>query len=59
MVNAAKVIALSARDLLTDTNLLKQARANFDAQRAGQEYRSLLPADAKPALDYQSYRPQE
>lgn len=59
MINAAKVIALSARDLFTDANLLKQARANFDAQHAGQEYRSLLPADAKPALDYQSYRSQQ
>lgn len=52
MVNAAKVIALSARDLLTDANLLKQARENFEAQRAGQQYRSLLPADAKPALGF-------
>jgi hypothetical protein len=54
MVNAAKVMALSARDLLTDANVLKQARENFEAQRAGQQYRSLLPADAKPSLDYRS-----
>ena len=54
MVNAAKVIALAARDLFTDAELLKQVRADFNKQRAGQEYKSLLPPDSKPALDYRN-----
>jgi len=54
MLNAAKVIALAARDLFTDADLLQRVRADFDKQRAGQEYRSLLPPDAKPSLDHRN-----
>lgn len=54
MVNAAKVIALAALDVFGDSELLRRVRADFDKQRAGHEYKSLLPPDAKPDLDYRN-----
>jgi aminobenzoyl-glutamate utilization protein B len=55
MVNAAKVIALSAADLYTHPELVQEARADFEKQRAGKEYRSRIPAGQKPPLDYRNY----
>jgi len=52
MVVAAKTLALSAMDLFTDPEQVKAARASFDQRRAGHEYRSRIPADQKPPLDY-------
>ncbi len=52
MVLAAKALALSALDLLTDPEQLAAAREDFKARKAGSEYRSRLPADARPPLDY-------
>jgi aminobenzoyl-glutamate utilization protein B len=52
MVVAAKTLALSALDLFTDPSLVKAARDNFDKRRAGYEYRSRVPADQKPPLNY-------
>ncbi len=52
MVVAAKTLALSALDLLTDPSLVQAARDNFDKRRAGYEYRSRVPADQKPPLNY-------
>lgn len=52
MMVAAKTLALSAMDLFTDPSLVKAARASFDQRRAGFEYRSRVPADQKPPLNY-------
>lgn len=52
MVVAAKTLALSAVDLFTDPAQLRAARANFEQRRAGYEYRSRIPADHKPPLNY-------
>ncbi|MBK5256217.1 MAG: amidohydrolase [Vicinamibacteria bacterium] len=52
MVVAAKTLALSAMDLFTDPSLVKAARDSFDKRRAGYEYKSRVPADQKPPLNY-------
>jgi aminobenzoyl-glutamate utilization protein B len=52
MVVAAKTLALSAVDLFTDPAQLKAARASFEQRRSGYEYRSRIPADHKPPLNY-------
>ncbi len=52
MILAAKILALTAVDLYNDPKLVQAARASFDERRAGHEYRSRLPADQKPPLDY-------
>jgi aminobenzoyl-glutamate utilization protein B len=52
MVNAAKAIALTAVDLYTQPEQVKLAKADFEKQREGKEYRSRIPAGKKPPLDY-------
>ena len=52
MMVAAKTLALSAMDLFTDPAQVKAARESFDRRRAGFEYRSRVPADQKPPLNY-------
>ena len=52
MVVAAKTLALSAMDLFTDPEQVKAARASFEQRRAGYEYKSRIPADHKPPLNY-------
>ncbi len=52
MMVAAKTLALSAMDLFTDPSLVTAARENFEKRRAGFEYRSRVPADQKPPLNY-------
>jgi aminobenzoyl-glutamate utilization protein B len=52
MVVAAKTLALTALDLLTDPKQIEAARASFNKRRAGIEYRSRIPADQKPPLKY-------
>ena len=52
MVVAAKTLTLTALDLFTDPKELAAAKKNFADRKAGQEYRSRLPADQKPPLDY-------
>lgn len=52
MVVAAKALALTAVDLFTDPEQLKAARASFEQRRAGYEYRSRIPAEHKPPLNY-------
>jgi aminobenzoyl-glutamate utilization protein B len=52
MMVAAKTLALSAADLFTDQKTLSAAKQNFVARKAGKEYRSRLPAEQKPPLDY-------
>ena len=52
MVVAAKTLALSAMELFTDPTQVRAARDSFEKRRAGQEYKSRLPADMKPPLNY-------
>jgi aminobenzoyl-glutamate utilization protein B len=58
----AKVLAASIIDLLTSPDLLKKARAEFDAESKKTPYFSLLPADTKPdtemnRAEMEKYRP--
>lgn len=52
MVVAAKTLALSAVELLTNPDEVRAARAQWDKDRKGREYRSRIPADQKPPLNY-------
>jgi len=52
MMAAAKVLALTTIDLVTDPKQIEAAKASFEKRRAGFTYRSRLPADAKPPLTY-------
>ena len=52
MLVAAKTLALTAYYLLTDPSLIMAARLSFDNRRGGHEYRSRVPADQKPPLNY-------
>lgn len=50
-VTGAKVLAASIIDLMSSPDLLKKARAEFDAESKKTPYFSLLPADVQPPLD--------
>ncbi|HEX7899481.1 MAG TPA: amidohydrolase [Planctomycetota bacterium] len=52
MVIAAKALALSGLELLTNPAELAAAKESFEKRRAGRTYRSRLPADQKPPLTY-------
>jgi aminobenzoyl-glutamate utilization protein B len=52
MVQAAKAVAITAADLFADPQLVRDAHLEFDRQMQGKTYRSLIPADQKPKLDY-------
>jgi aminobenzoyl-glutamate utilization protein B len=52
MVVAAKGLALSAMDLFTDPNQVDAAKTAFAKRRAGIEYRSRVPDDHKPPINY-------
>jgi aminobenzoyl-glutamate utilization protein B len=52
MVVAAKALALTGADLFADPQLVKDAHAEFQRQLQGKTYRSLIPTDQKPPLDY-------
>ncbi len=52
MMIAAKTLALSTLDLLTDPKQIAAARASFNQRRAGHEYKSRIPAAQKPPLNY-------
>jgi len=47
LMTAAKVMALSAVDLLTDPQALKDAKADFDARMKGRKYTTKVPAGQK------------
>lgn len=47
---AAKVMALTGVDLLTDEELLEEAQAFFEEQTGGEPYESPLPPDQEPPL---------
>ncbi|HOU14677.1 MAG TPA: amidohydrolase [Anaerolineae bacterium] len=48
---AAKVMAATVIDLLTQPESLAQVRADFDARMVGLTYKSPLPPDLQPPLD--------
>jgi aminobenzoyl-glutamate utilization protein B len=52
MVVAAKTLVLTAVDLYTDPAKVQAAKASFEQRRAGYEYKSRIPADHKPPLNY-------
>lgn len=52
MVAAAKALALSGLELLTNPAELAAARESFEKRKAGRAYRSRLPSDQKPPLNY-------
>ena len=52
MVVAAKTLALSGIDLLNDPKLVAAARDDFNKRRAGFDYRSRIPANQRPPLNY-------
>ena len=54
MVQAAKVLALVAADLYSDPELIKAAKAELEKRRSGLTYRSRIPADQGPPLNYRS-----
>ena len=63
MVAAAKVLAGTVLDYLTQPELIKKAKAEFAEFTAETKYFNVLPADAKPPLDLnkammEQYRPE-
>lgn len=50
MLMAAKVLAVSALDLVLDPAKLEEARAEFGAATVGQPYKAPLPEGARPPL---------
>jgi aminobenzoyl-glutamate utilization protein B len=52
MIVAAKTLSLAAFDLMTTPSLVAEARENFEKRRAGESYRSRIPAEMKPPLHY-------
>jgi hypothetical protein len=52
MLNASKVLTLAALELLTNPNEVRAAREEFERQKGKEEYRSRLPADFRPNLEY-------
>jgi aminobenzoyl-glutamate utilization protein B len=54
MVLAAKVLAITAADLLTDAKLREAAKSDFATRMKGLHYESKIPAGQKPPLDYRN-----
>jgi len=54
MVVAAKTLVLTGVDLFTDPKQVEAAKASFQIRREGHEYRSRVPADQPPPLDYRN-----
>ena len=52
MMVAAKTLALSAMDLLTDPARVAAARASFEKVKGARQYRSRIPASSAPPLGY-------
>ena len=48
VITAAKVLAATALEFLTDPKLLQAARAEFDERTGGKPYESLNALDAPP-----------
>jgi aminobenzoyl-glutamate utilization protein B len=56
MVMAAKTLVLTAVDLFTDPAQIDAAKTSFAKRRTGFEYRSRIPAEQKPPLNYRDSR---
>jgi aminobenzoyl-glutamate utilization protein B len=54
MIVAAKAIALTGLDLLTDPSLIQAAKDDFRKQTAGKNYFTAIPANQKPPLNYRT-----
>jgi aminobenzoyl-glutamate utilization protein B len=54
MVIAAKALALTAIDLLTDPTLVQAAKTDFAKQLAGKSYYTAIPEGQKPLLNYRN-----
>jgi aminobenzoyl-glutamate utilization protein B len=54
MMVAAKTLALTALDLYTTPQDLSAAKMNFEQRKSGKEYRSRLPPDQSPPLNYRA-----
>jgi aminobenzoyl-glutamate utilization protein B len=52
MVVAAKALALTAIDLFTSSQLVADAKADFQKQMQGKTYQSAIPEGQKPPLNY-------
>jgi aminobenzoyl-glutamate utilization protein B len=52
MVVAAKVLALTAADLLTNPQMVTAAKADFAKELQGKTYRSAIPEGQKPLVNY-------
>jgi len=51
LIFAAKVMATTAIDLMTDEDLLREAKEEFKQRLRGRKYKSPIPPDVKPPLD--------
>ncbi len=56
MMVAAKTLALTGLDLLTDPSRVAAARASFETTKGARVYRSRIPDDATPPLSYRDSR---
>ena len=54
MLLAAKTLATSGWDLVTDPDTLAAAKAEHDRRRNGREYKAMLSPGQKPPLDYRN-----
>ena len=52
MLVAAKALAVTAADLFANPQLIQDAKRDFARQLAGKTYKSEIPPDQKPPLDY-------
>jgi aminobenzoyl-glutamate utilization protein B len=52
MVVAAKALALTGADLFANPQLVKDAHQDFERQLQGRSYKSMIPADQKPPLNF-------
>ena len=51
MIHAAKIMAATAINALSDSDLINRAKGDLSARTAGQPYRSPLPPELKPPVD--------
>ena len=52
MLVAAKALAITGADLFPNPQLIQDAKQDFARQMAGKTYKSEIPANQKPPLDY-------
>ncbi len=52
LIFAAKVMAITALDLMTDRDLLEKAKEDHTKRLRGREYKPLIPPDLKPPVDF-------